>query len=271
MKWMNGCRPLLLSYTFLCVCSAAFAAAPSPKGISKIPTHTPGHFEVIGAGSLSNVNASNGTLTVTSSERDKLNQTNDNAWTSWGGQLGAGYVYFIGHAVEFSNTVQWFPTIEPELNVYFNKYNNAGQVWRFGSPAFNQLTYNMPIYSTRLMLDGALTVISKSESSAYVIGGIGNSWNRAKYSDKDNSGDVCNTASIGLNGHSRSHFVWEVGAGVAYVINNRTNLFLEYLYTDYGRLTASGGGSTGAITAPMTTANFNLQTQAVLLGVHMSV
>jgi opacity protein-like surface antigen len=266
MARMNGFRRLVFC-VLICAFNTSFAA------ISSVPTiraHTPGYFEVIGAGSISNVDA-DGSIAVTSSETDTLHQTNNNAWNSWGGQLGVGYVYFLGHAVEYSDKVQWFPTFEPELNVYFNKYKNSGQVWRFGSPAFSQLTYDMPIYSTRLMLDGALTVISRSEYSAYVIGGIGGAWNRAKYSDKANAGLTCATTSISLNKNARPHFVWEVGAGAAYVLNDRTNLFVEYLYTDYGRLTASGGGSTGAITAPMTAAIFKLQTQAILLGLHVSV
>jgi opacity protein-like surface antigen len=276
-RQINRLRPLIYSCIFpvaiimSCIdCPAAFAAQSSPT-LAKKQAYTPGYLEVIAAGNLSNVNTRNSTIAVTRSETDKLVQTNQNAWNSWGGQFGVGYVYFLGQAVEFSQATQWFPKFESEVTVNANKFNNSGDVWRFKNPAWNQLTYNMPIYSTRLMLDGALTVISRAETSAYVIGGVGNSWNRINYGDNANPGPGCTNASISLDKNSRSHFVWEVGAGLAYVISGRSNLFLEYLYSDYGTLSASGGGHSGPITAPTLSAKLNLQTQGVFLGVHVAI
>jgi len=236
------------------------------------PAHTPGYFEAIAAGSVSQVNAGNGHLAVTSSETDKLVQTNNNSLNSWGGQLGLGYVYFISKAKRYSNHVQWFPVIEPELNVYYNDYQNKGDVYRFGSAAFNELTYNMPIHSTRVMLDAALTVASYKRFSTYLIAGIGDSWNRVGYSDKDNSGDMCDTQNVHLNTHTSSNFVWEAGVGVAYAFNNHAKLSFQYLYTDFGTLKTSGSGTSGTITNPtLSPASFNLHTQALLLGLHLSV
>jgi hypothetical protein len=218
MKWkINELRPHFLLGVFLgsiILPSSIFAANTPPISKLTATTHTPGYLEIIGAGSLSNVRAGNGSLGVTSSETDTLQQTNNNKWNSLGAQLGLGYVYFLGDATEYSTKTQWFPMFEPQVNVYFNKYENLGNVFRFGNSANNELTYNMPIYSTRLMLDGALTIVSYKESSAFVIAGIGNSWNRIGYKDYDGSGAPCTNQSVHLSNHSRSHFVWELGAGL---------------------------------------------------------
>lgn len=115
------------------------------------------------------------------------------------GVVSLGYVYFISHAKRYSEKVQWFPMVEPELNVYYNVYQNSGDVYRFDSAAFNELTYNMPIHSTRLMADVALTIASWRKFSVYGIAGIGNAWNRISYRDVDNSNDTCSTQNLSLN------------------------------------------------------------------------
>lgn len=234
--------------------------------------HTPGYFELIGAGSVSQVQAGNGELGITSNETDRLVQTNDNTLNSWGGQLGVGYVYYIMNARKCSPCVQWFPMIEPEINVYYSKYQNLGDVYRFDSVAFNDLTYNMPIRSTRVMLDAALTLASWCQYSVYAIGGVGNAWNRVSYSDTFNDDGSCSEQNISLSSRTTSHFAWEAGLGLTYAINNCIGVSAEYLYTDFGNLETSGSGNTGTITTPLISpASFNLHTQAVLLGLHVAI
>lgn len=275
-KKVSGFHSLAIC-TLMLACTATFAAIHPPQNGyknegSQVATHTPGYFEVIGAGSLSKVHANNGQLGITSDEIDTLVQTNDDAWNSWGGQLGIGYVYFISNAQQYSKHVQWFPMIEPQLNVYYSNYHNKGDVYRFGDPAFNELSYDMPIHSTRLMLDGALTVASWRKFSTYIKAGIGNSWNRIAYSDVDHSDDTCVIQNLKLNDNDNSHFVWEAGAGATYAFNNRVGLSFEYLYADFGKLKTAGNGNTGLITAPLILpASFNLHTQALLLGLHVSI
>ena len=204
-------------------------------------------------------------------------ETNSNAWNTLAGQLGFGYVYYFGHAQKYSDCVQWFPSIEPELNVYYLSSNSIkGDVWRFDNSAFNDLTFDIPLRSTRLMLDAALTVASWKQISIYAIGGIGNAWNRIGYSDKDNdNGDVTDTCPeqrLSLNNRSQSKFVWEAGAGATYAFNDRFGLSLEWLYTNLGNVRTSGSGDTATITAPVIVpAHFNLKSQTLLLGLHIAV
>ena len=234
---------------------------------------TPGHFEVIGALGIAKLDAGNSTLGVTSSETDRLVQTNGNNWNTLAGQLGAGYVYYFRNAQRYSDHVQWFPSIEPELNLYYLSSNSIkGNVWRFNSPAFNDLTFDIPIRSTRLMLDAALTVAAWKKLSIYAIGGIGNVWNRVGYSDTDNSGNPCPDQRLKLNSNTNSHFAWEAGAGLAFAFNDRVALSLEYLYASLGTVETAATGNTGTITAPVIVpAHFNLKSQTGLLGLHIAL
>jgi opacity protein-like surface antigen len=269
---MNGFRPLLLCSLML-TCAATFAASHTLnngyKGEVAYGPAPAGYFEVIGAGSLSKVQAGNSALGI-GNETDTLIQNNSSNWDAWGGQIGVGYVHFLRHAQIYADPVQWFPTIEPELNVYYNDYQNNGNVYRFGNPALNQLSYNVPIHSTRLMLDAALTVVARGHFSTYLIAGLGNAWNRISYSDANNSGASC-ANNLSLNDTTYSHFVWEAGAGVGFDFNNGFKATFEYLYTDYGRLQASGNGTSAGFAAPISSpASFNLHTQALLLGIHVA-
>jgi outer membrane autotransporter protein len=265
MQKINGFYLSIWSITLICS-PVIFAGGMGPKSLE----HTPGYFELIGAGSLSAVIANNGQLGVTSDEIDTLVGTNRNAWNFWGGQLGLGYVYFLFNAQKYSDNIQWLPRIEPELNVYYSSYTNAGDIYRFGSSAFNSLTYTIPVDSTRLMFDGALTVASWRQISAYLIGGLGNAWNRIGYRDEVKN-TLCNVENLNLNNNSSSNFVWEAGAGLAYDINKHIAISFEYLYTNFGTLNTSVNGNIDGITTPLISpASFNLATQGLLLGLHIA-
>ena len=167
---------------------------PHYKGAFQ-PEKPRNHFEVIGAGGIAKLNAGNSQLGVTSSETDTLHQTNSNSWNTLAGQLGVGYVYYFRNAQQYPEHVQWFSSIEPQLNLYQLSSNSIdGNVLRFNNPNFNQLTYDIPFHSTRLMLDAALTVATWKKLSLYAIAGIGNAWNRASYSDTSNQAPIVQTS-----------------------------------------------------------------------------
>lgn len=236
------------------------------------PEIMPNHFEVIGAGGVAALDAENSRLGVTSSEIDKLVQTNSDDWNTAAGQLGIGYIYNFCHASRCSDRVQWFPSIEPELNLYYLSSNSIdGDVWRFGSPGFNDLTFDMPLRSTRLMLDVALTVAAWRQYSIYAIGGLGNAWNRLGYSDRDKGNLPCPEQRLRLSSHTRSQFAWEVGGGLNFAFNDRIGLSLEYLFTHLGNVRTSGSGNAGILTTAIIPAHFNLSSQTGLLGLHIAL
>jgi len=237
------------------------------------PVMAQNHFEIIGAAGVANLKTGNGFLGVTTSETDRLVQTNRGDWDTFSGQLGVGYVYYFPGAQRYSESTQWFPAIEPEVNGYYIGQNNIeGDVWRFGSSEFNQMIYKMPTQSTRLMFDTALTILSKRQYSLYGIGGIGNAWNRVSYRDADRSGVPCVDQELHLNSSRHSNFAWEAGAGLSYAFNQHIALSLEYLYADLGKVNSSSEGTMGTITTPvLVPAHFNITAQSALLGLHIIV
>jgi opacity protein-like surface antigen len=237
------------------------------------PAKGSNHFEVIGALGIASLMAGDGYLGVTSSETDRLVQTNRNDWDAFTAQLGIGSIYYLNGAQQYAENTQWFPWIEPELNAYYlGGESIKGDVWRFSSPDFNDMTFNMPFKSYRLMFDTALTVVSKKQYSLYAIGGIGASWNRIGYSDADRDSAPCADQYLNLNSRTDSSFVWEAGAGLAYALNDRFSLSLEYLYVDLGSIKTPDTGFTGGITAPvLVPADIKLTSQAVLLGLHVAI
>lgn len=238
-----------------------------------LPVKKRNHFEVIGALGIAKLNAGNSELGVTSSETDKLVQTNANNWNTFAAQLGVGYVYYFRRGKLYTDNAQWFPSIEPQLNLYQLSSNSVkGDVWRFNSSAFNQLKFDIPVHSTRLMLDAALTIVSKKQLSLFAIGGIGRAWNRVSYSDTDNGNVPCANQRLNLNSRSNSNFAWELGAGLNFAFNDRVGLSVEYLYTHLGPVKFSSNGSTGTITRPVIVTNkFNLNSQTALLGLHIAL
>ena len=246
---------------------------PHYKDAAPLPVKSPNHFEILGGPGISQLSAGNSSLGVTSSETDQLVQTNQGAWNTLAAQFGLGYVHYFGNAQQYSDQVQWFPSVEPELNVYYLSSNSIdGNVLRFKSAAFNDMTFDIPIRSTRLMLDAALTVASWKKLSVYAVGGIGNAWTRVGYSDKDNANNPCPDQRLNLNNKSNSNFAYELGAGMTFAFNDRVGLSVEYLYSWLGNVKTSGRGNTGTITTPVIVpAQFNLKSGAGLLALHIAL
>lgn len=280
-------RAVVLYFTMFFSIPAAFAASNlsinkthpplAKKNVAKHPLLTAekmrNHFDIIGAVGIAGLNSGNSELGVTSSETDKLVQTSSNNWNIFEVQLGGGYVYYFRDISPYSDQTQWFPSIEPELNIYhLSNHNIKGDVWRFDSPDFNDLTYVIPFDSTRLMFDAALTVVSRKQLSLYVIGGLGSAWNRLGYSDTDKDSSSCDNEGLNLDSNTHSNFAWEAGVGLTYAFNEHVGLSVEYLYTNLGSGETSASGNTGDITVPIIVpAHFNLRTQAALLSLHIAV
>ncbi|KTD09354.1 SPOR domain-containing protein [Legionella jamestowniensis] len=234
---------------------------------------SPNRFEVLGALGIANLRADNSRLGVTSFEIDTL-VPNNNKWNTFAAQLGVGYVYYFGDAQRHSDEVQWFPSIEPQVNGYYLDGNSSiqGEVWRFESSEFNGLSFKSSVQSTRLMFDTALTIVSRQYYSLYVIGGIGNAWNRLSYKDSDNEDGSCSIGNLNLNSRTHSNFAWEAGGGLMYSYNDRVALTLQYLYTDLGEAGSSASGTFGSISLPVIVPpRFDLSAQTVSLGIHVAV
>lgn len=267
-------RITILSIGMLVGAASLAAGSKSVDLGSNTPEKAHDHPEIIGALGVGDLMPGSGQLGVTNSETDFLVQPNGNNWNVFGAQAGVGYVHYFPGALQYSENLQWFPSIEPKLNAYYlGQETFSGDVWRFNSSAFNEMTYTMSIQSVRLMADGALTIMSKKKYSLYAIGGIGNAWSYLSYSDTDNANAApCADQGLNLGKNMHSSFAWEVGGGITYTYNPRVLLSLEYLYADLGRAETSAIGNTGTITSPhITPAQFNLNSQAILAGLHVTL
>jgi opacity protein-like surface antigen len=282
-------RELFLSLTCLSLSFSVFAATqnvqtPTSHRYVTPKTHatykgeidpvyeSPSHFELIGAGGIAAASVASSYLQVTSSETDTLKQTNSNQWNDPAVQLGAGYVFYLVNGPRISNDWRWFPTIEPMLNLYYSRLDVKGDVYRFEDPAFNDFSYRSVIQSTRLMVDGALTIVSKGPFSLYVLGGVGESWYRISYSDQGTSSPPCSLSAVDLDDRNKNSCAWDLGGGVAYAFNPAVSLSLEYLYTNLGTLDMAANGKTGSITAPqLDVASARTNTQSILLGLHVAL
>ncbi|MBA2657133.1 MAG: porin family protein [Tatlockia sp.] len=237
-------------------------------------TPSPNRWEIIGALGIANLRTGNSLLVVTSDEIDKLVQTNKNRWNTFAAQLGFGYFYYLSETRGYSEQAQWFPTLEPQINVYYlnSRQGIQGQVKLFEDATSTQISFKAPISSTRLMFDTALTVVTKNRFSLYAIGGIGSAWNRMRYSDADLVNEDPCFNGLNLDSNTHSNFAWEVGAGLMTKINNRLSVNLQYLYADLGKASSSETGTIGAFALPLLAApHFDLRSQTVLLSVHIAV
>lgn len=277
-------KEILLSLACLSLSCSAFAtmkhhyACPDYKNEAPCcpcPVETTlNHFEILGALGIASLNAGSSNLVVTSNETDRLVQTNRSSWNTWGGQLGLGYVYYLGcNKQRCMDDAQWFPSIEPELNIYtLNSNSIDGNVLRFGNPNFNDFTFDIPLHSTRVMLDAALTIVTKEEVSLFAIAGIGEAWNRVSYNDYPRSTVPCPLQRTSINATTSHDFAWELGAGVNYDFSTRAGVSFEYLYTQFGNVQLNNNGFTGTIATPIISSpSFNLSTQTALFGLHIAV
>ncbi len=191
-------------------------------------------FEILVMGGTVSLDAEDTSLQITEWETDKLTQANEGDWKSWTGQIGVGYVYPLAEDLE-TGDVQWFPLINPQLNVYYLDGDGIhGDVHQFESAEFDTLDYKMDYRSTRLMYDVGITVAAIDKFSIYAIGGAGIAWNQVEFKAKPNAfGLECGTEGFELDTENSTSFAYEFGGGMTYAILDDVAISVEYLYTGF--------------------------------------
>lgn len=234
--------------------------------------HEP-YWELLLFGGTAELNTDNTTITTYDYlPADKIKQNNEGSWKSWTIQAGVGYVVPLFGAERLSDEVQWFPAIEPQLNVYYLKGNVDGNVDRYYKypdvDPSNDTGYKMDIESTRLMLDVALTFVSWRNVSLYGIAGIGPSWNRVGFHGKEND---C-VEAVNLSQDTTTNFAYEFGGGLSYLLNEHLSLTAEYLYTGFNDIAIGDSGhlGNGAELSDVDSKDFDLHSQAVFAGFRLA-
>ncbi len=226
-------------------------------------------FEAVIMGGIASLHAGDSTIDMTASETDKLVQTNENDWNSWIGQLGLGYVFQLTDEWA-SGEVQWFPLITPQLNLYvLGNGEIKGDMYQYESAALNNLDYTADFNSTRVMFDLNVTLAAIEQFSVYALAGAGIAWNTIDFQATPNlNGLACGANGFNIESASSTSFAYEFGAGLTYAMADDIALSLEYLYTG---LNDVGIGNEDDIGFDLQSADFDMNTQAVLFGVRFAL
>jgi len=217
------------------------------------------YWEFLALGAFGAVDTSDFVISETESWKDKFSP-NDESWEAWSAQLGVGYMIPLFDAEEYSDEVQWFPGIEPQLNVYYLDGNTDGDVYLFESPDFNNARYGLDIESTRLMFDTALTFASWRNVSVYGLAGLGIAWNHVGFNITPD--DDC-PYTLYPESRSQTNFAYEFGGGVTFDITERVAFSAEYLYTGFSDVDVKMNGYESD--------NIELNSQAVFFGFRVAI
>ena len=273
---------ILLTGMALSLASSVALAAPGYDVVSgpldEKGLFDDGNFQFSTLIGIATVDQNDGTIAVTRSETDTLLQTNGDAWDSWTGMFGVGYVFplewedeeeysYHRHAEEPNdNEPRWFGTVTPQLNLYILSGTTLeGDVRRFNDLDDVDATYDMEFDSTRLMFDVALDVLTVSELSFYVIAGLGVAWNSANFDLTPN--DCVPIHGLNIQESQSTDFAYEFGAGLDYALYEEFDITLQYLYTG---LTDVGVGGVDDI-FHVHSSDMDVVSQAVFLGIRFGV
>jgi outer membrane autotransporter protein len=205
-------------------------------------------------GGIGNLDAENIYLDFTTYEQDKAMQTNEGDWGAWTAQLGLGYSYPLNESERFS--------VNPQVNAYYLQGSLEGEVDRFYQyPGDCEDTqFDSTFKSTRLMLDLVLRLGLGHQFSAFVIGGIGPSWNQIHYSQNETE----SYSGFEMDPEISFNFAFEAGAGLSYDLTERIRISAEYLYVGFTDITLeeSGIGESDP---------FNMNSQTALLGFQVMI
>ncbi len=229
------------------------------------------YWSILLSGGLASLDAQNSIIyLMQDAPGDELNQSNSNDWKSWTVQLGVGYAIPLFDSKEYSDELQWFPLIEPQIKAYYLQGNIDGHVDMFYQyPGdYYDTDYTTDFESTRLMFDLALTFASYRNLSVYGLAGLGPSWNRVNYHAKEN---IC-WQSVNLDAKTSTNFAYEFGGGLNYSLNEHIAITSEYLYTGFDNIQLSNEGDSGTQSLEEVSAgDFDLHSQAVFLGFRWSL
>lgn len=180
-----------------------------------------------------------GSLVISQFETDLLRGSERSTESTPGG----GITYRV-KMHEFLPDV-WLTNIIQEVSInadaYYMDVNRSGSVLLFGSPTFNNYTYNMDIESSRAMLDLELTTGALWHGiSIFINGGAGRAKNELDYKERPVPGITGN--AIGTKSNSNYCTVYDAGGGIKYVVDENVEIALRYLYSHLGDAKSSTQG-----------------------------
>jgi opacity protein-like surface antigen len=137
---------------------------------------------------------------------------------------------FLG--AEFDLASNWATQVG--ISYYQSSTDIPGDIYQFGLPAYNNLSYTYNITSRRLLAETKLLYAFKSIYHPYIDVGIGEAFNQSNnYSEFPTvSSSVPMPSSFGNN--STNHFTYIAGLGVDVDINKNLRVGAGYRYANFG-------------------------------------
>ncbi|MCH5277568.1 MAG: porin family protein [Desulfovibrionaceae bacterium] len=177
-------------------------------------------------------------LQVTDSTRQS--GTLDHGWGSstksvFGGGVALGY--------------NWDPIYNRpvRLEVEYLAFGNAKTKKSDASASGGWLDYTQRVGVQSLLFNLYWDIRNSTRWTPYLNAGLGMSFLSMKASNHRYDAGGVPTLALDTGYNDRSRFAWNVGAGVAFTVNERLSIDLGYRYADYGRA-RSDTVSTGAFT-----------------------
>ncbi len=216
---------------------------------------------------LSNLHVGSSTIQVTPTETDTLHQQENPNVPEF--TLGLNYLVPLPHIREWHGFT-FFPALVPVLNFRYIKQEITGEVWQYQEPAMNNYNYNLSIDSLRFMLDVALILFSYQEkTSFFIFGGVGNAWNQIGYQDTAVPGVP--GGELHLNNRTNSGFVYELGGGIFYPLDQCMSVFLEYRYAHFPKIRTASSGTLDGIPVNVPSATFPFYSQTISFGINWNL
>ena len=133
------------------------------------------------------------------------------------------------------------------------KLSQQGDVWQFALPLFDTLSYSYYIHHSRVMFESKLlTIVPRYQTiHPYFSWGLGTAYNRA-HSYQETRLIPQAVPMTSFANHNQNAFVWGVGVGVDYSLDQHVRVGIGYQFADLG------GVSLGVTPAASTTQTLGL-------------
>jgi opacity protein-like surface antigen len=243
----------------LCVCSV-FLLFSSVSSIASVHD-----FEISGALGFSDLNSNDGSYQFSRHSLPPDILKKDRTSRSLNYKVGIGYNLFT----EKLSENRFLNNLLLELNFYRSAGSIYGKTYAFGEPppVGDDIDFQLNIDNNmRLMLDIKPSLFTWRGFSPYVVLGAGIGWIKTNYQEYNHNNPGTGAT---VNSATSRNFVSEGGVGLKYEVNEHASLFLEYLYTRYGKLKTYGAATSDGVSRPSSPEFPNMYTNTALLGLYI--
>ena len=124
------------------------------------------------------------------------------------------------------------------------EFDVDGMIQEFSLPEFTNYNYDVEVSSDIITLIAKLAIYQWGHFAPYLSAGLGEAFNNvSSYHEKAVKG-VTPRVSPAFQNHTSTSFMYNIGAGIDYTINNQVTASLGYEFEHLGRVASSRGKGT---------------------------